>query len=250
MDVRKSDCIPFLLSVCRTRTIAVNYLAISLLWLSALFLIFTLALYATNVHQEGHDFPSYGLKYYAKEDKLLDDATNSLSEMFNESHVEQYSKRNQHMYKKKNHVLVVLDSFFMRTQLIIALESNHFQYTVENATDFSAVLTFSVEFIYSVVIFERFESYLALDASNRKVLDEYCKENHVGIFTVSRPMKYLKYAQVRGFPLYIHSGVRISDLVVNPHLDILNITKAGSVIHNPPGRFFDIPVPKRCYLVY
>lgn len=49
---------------------------------------------------------------------------------------------------------------------------------------------------FSVVVFERLETYLSLDSWNRQLLDKYCRDYDVGVIAFAQPDETLYGAQV------------------------------------------------------
>lgn len=65
---------------------------------------------------------------------------------------------------------------------------------------------------YGVIVFENLDKYLHMDKWNRELLDKYCREYSVGIVGfVSPSEETLVGAQLRNFPLYIHTNLRLRD---------------------------------------
>lgn len=72
---------------------------------------------------------------------------------------------------------------------------------------------------YGVLIFENLNKYLQMDKWNRELLDKYCREYSVGIVGFAPPgEESLVGAQLKGFPLFIHTNLRLK--VSLPTLDI------------------------------
>lgn len=63
---------------------------------------------------------------------------------------------------------------------------------------------------YGVLIFENLNKYLQMDKWNRELLDKYCREYSVGIvgFAPSGE-ESLVGAQLKGFPLFVHTNLRL-----------------------------------------
>lgn len=63
---------------------------------------------------------------------------------------------------------------------------------------------------YGVLIFENLNKYLQMDKWNRELLDKYCREYSVGIVGFAPPgEESLVGAQLKGFPLFIHTNLRL-----------------------------------------
>lgn len=83
---------------------------------------------------------------------------------------------------------------------------------------------------YAVIVFERLESYLNMDKWNRELLDKYCREYQAGMVAFARPREPLVQAQVRGFPLFVHSRLALSHLSLAEGSGILRLARAGGVL--------------------
>ncbi|KAG5844199.1 hypothetical protein ANANG_G00159460 [Anguilla anguilla] len=90
---------------------------------------------------------------------------------------------------------------------------------------------------FALVIYENILKYVNLDAWNRELLDKYCVEYGVGIIGFFKANENsLLSAQLKGFPLFLHSNLGLKDCSVNPKSPLLFITRAGQVEHGPlPG---------------
>ncbi|ELU16792.1 hypothetical protein CAPTEDRAFT_225180 [Capitella teleta] len=132
-------------------------------------------------------------------------------------------------------VLVLAESSFtpMGHEIVHILEANRIKYKLELAGKSLPVLTHLDKGRYAVIVFERLESYLNMDKWNRELIDKYCREYKVGILTFTHPEDALIKAQVRGFPLYVHTKLSLRDYHVNAQSAILRLTRAGNVVHGP-----------------
>jgi heparan sulfate N-deacetylase/N-sulfotransferase NDST2 len=76
-----------------------------------------------------------------------------------------------------------------------------------------------------------------MDKWNRELLDKYCREYSVGIVGFMSPSEEtLVGAQLRGFPLFVHTNLRLRDASLNPSSKVLRLTKAGDTAWGPlPG---------------
>ena len=71
---------------------------------------------------------------------------------------------------------------------------------------------------YGVIVFENFNKYLFMDKWNRELLDKYCRQYAVGIIGFVSPTdEFLIGSQLRGFPLFIHSNLRLKVLFYYYH---------------------------------
>lgn len=102
------------------------------------------------------------------------------------------------------------------------------RYKIEVAGKSLPVLTNLDKGRYGVIVFENLEKYLHMDKWNRELLDKYCREYSVGIVGfVSPSEETLVGAQLRNFPLYIHTNLRLRDASLNPVSPVLRLTRAG-----------------------
>ncbi|KAL1404291.1 hypothetical protein pipiens_000100, partial [Culex pipiens pipiens] len=76
-----------------------------------------------------------------------------------------------------------------------------------------------------------------MDNWNRQLLDKYCRDYSVGIIGFVAPSEEtLVGAQLRGFPLYVHTNLRLRDASLNPGSPVLRLTRAGDTAWGPlPG---------------
>lgn len=85
-----------------------------------------------------------------------------------------------------------------------------YRYKVEVSGKSLPVLTNLDKGRYGVIVFENFSKYLTMDKWNRELLDKYCREYSVGIVGfVSPSEETLVGAQLKGFPLFIHTNLRL-----------------------------------------
>lgn len=84
--------------------------------------------------------------------------------------------------------------------VVVILESMRLRYRMEVVSTGGGKvvpsLTHADRGRFSVVVFERLESYLGLDSWNRQLLDKYCREYDVGVVAFAQPDEALVYAQV------------------------------------------------------
>lgn len=105
---------------------------------------------------------------------------------------------------------------------------NRIKYKVEVAGKSLPVLTNLDKGRYGVIVFENFNKYLQMDNWNRELLDKYCREYLVGIIGfVSSSEESLVGAQLKGFPLFIHTNLRLKDAALNAASPVLRLTRAG-----------------------
>lgn len=111
------------------------------------------------------------------------------------------------------------------------------RYKIEVAGKSLPVLTNLDKGRYGVIVFENLDKYLSMDKWNRELLDKYCREYSVGIVGfVSPSEETLVGAQLRGFPLFVHTNLRLRDASLNPSSPVLRLTRAGDTAWGPlPG---------------
>lgn len=103
---------------------------------------------------------------------------------------------------------------------------------------------------YGVIVFENYYKYLQMDNWNRELLDKYCREYSVGIIGESefhtKSLKFVKVfnpsgfippedetyvgSQLKGFPLFVHTNLKLRDATLNPASQILRLTRAGETV--------------------
>ncbi|PSN31955.1 Bifunctional heparan sulfate N-deacetylase/N-sulfotransferase, partial [Blattella germanica] len=111
-------------------------------------------------------------------------------------------------------VLVFVETTYSRLGREIAelLVYNRIKYKVEVSGKSLPVLTNLDKGKYGVIVFENLNKYLQMDKWNRELLDKYCREYSVGIVGFNPPSEEtLIGAQLRGFPLFIHTNLRLKD---------------------------------------
>lgn len=102
------------------------------------------------------------------------------------------------------------------------------RYKIEVAGKSLPVLTNLDKGRYGVIVFENYDKYLHMDKWNRELLDKYCREYSVGIIGFLSPSEEtLVGAQLKGFPLYVHTNLRLRDATLNAASSVLRLTRAG-----------------------
>lgn len=127
-------------------------------------------------------------------------------------------------------VLVFVETLYSRLGREISelLVYNRIKYKVEVAGKSLPVLTNLDKGRYGVLVFENLNKYLQMDKWNRELLDKYCREYSVGIVGFAPPgEESLVGAQLKGFPLFIHTNLRLKDAQLNAASPILRLTRAG-----------------------
>ncbi|XP_044742490.1 bifunctional heparan sulfate N-deacetylase/N-sulfotransferase [Chrysoperla carnea] len=127
-------------------------------------------------------------------------------------------------------VLVFVETMYSKLGRDIAelLVYNRIKYKVEVAGKSLPVLTNLDKGRYGVIVFENFNKYLQMDNWNRELLDKYCREYLVGIIGfVSPSEETLVGSKLKGFPLFIHTNLRLKDAALNAASPILRLTRAG-----------------------
>ncbi|CAB1333206.1 unnamed protein product [Coregonus sp. 'balchen'] len=138
-------------------------------------------------------------------------------------------------------VLVFVESLYSQLgqDVVAILESGRFLYRTEMAPGKGDMptLTDKDRGRFTLVIYENILKYVNLDAWNRDLLDKYCVEYGVGIIGFFKANENsLLSAQLKGFPLFLHSNLGLKDCSVNPKSPLLLITKAREVERGPlPG---------------
>ncbi|XP_013178034.1 PREDICTED: bifunctional heparan sulfate N-deacetylase/N-sulfotransferase [Papilio xuthus] len=127
-------------------------------------------------------------------------------------------------------VLVIVESAYSRLGRDIAelLVANRIRYKVEVAGKSLPVLTTLDKGRYGVIIFESLNKYANMDKWNRELLDKYCREYAVGVVGFATPgEETLVGAQLKGFPLFMHTNLRLKDATLNPASPVLRLSRAG-----------------------
>ncbi|KAI1902960.1 hypothetical protein AGOR_G00021960 [Albula goreensis] len=138
-------------------------------------------------------------------------------------------------------VLVFVESLYSQLgqDIVAVLESSRFRYRTEISPGKGDMptLTDKDRGRFTLVIYENILKYVNLDAWNRELLDKYCVEYGVGIIGFFKANENsLLSAQLKGFPLFLHSNLGLKDCIVNAKSPLLFITRAGEVEHGPlPG---------------
>lgn len=132
-----------------------------------------------------------------------------------------------------NKVLILAETLYTAfgQDLVVILEANRISYKMALAGKSLPSLTHADKGKFGVVIFERLESYLNMDNWNRQLLDKYCRDYNVGIIAFAHPDEALYNAQVRDFPLFVHTKLSLRNYEVNPSSPVLRVTRASEVAH-------------------
>ncbi|MBN3312792.1 NDST2 sulfotransferase, partial [Atractosteus spatula] len=131
-------------------------------------------------------------------------------------------------------VLVFVESIYSQLgqEIVAILESSRFKYRTEIAPGKGDMptLTERDKGRYTLIIYENILKYVNLDAWNRELLDKYCVEYGVGIIGFFKANENsLLSAQLKGFPLFLHSNLGLRDYRINPSAPLLYITRANEV---------------------
>ncbi|XP_041124099.1 bifunctional heparan sulfate N-deacetylase/N-sulfotransferase 2-like [Polyodon spathula] len=138
-------------------------------------------------------------------------------------------------------VLVFVESQYSQLgqEIVAMLESSRFKYRTEIAPGKGdmPVLTERGRGRYALVIYENVLKYVNLDAWNRELLDKYCANFGVGMIGFFKANENsLLSAQLKGFPLFLHSNLGLRDYRINPTAPLLYVTRANEVEQGPlPG---------------
>ncbi|TSQ35301.1 Bifunctional heparan sulfate N-deacetylase/N-sulfotransferase 1 [Bagarius yarrelli] len=128
-------------------------------------------------------------------------------------------------------VLVFVESQYSQLgqDVVAALESARFRYHTEISPGKGDMptLTERDRGRFALIIYENILKYVNMDAWNRELLDKYCVEYGVGIIGFFKANENsLLSAQLKGFPLFLHSNLGLKDCTVNPKSPLLHITRA------------------------
>ncbi|XP_070833247.1 bifunctional heparan sulfate N-deacetylase/N-sulfotransferase 2 [Chaetodon trifascialis] len=131
-------------------------------------------------------------------------------------------------------VLVFVESIYSQLgqEIVAILESSRFHYRTEIAPGKGDMptLTEHNRGRYTLIIYENVLKYVNLDAWNRDLLDKYCDEYGVGVIGFFKANENsLLSAQLKGFPLFLHSHLGLRDYRINPNAPLLYITKPNQV---------------------
>ncbi|XP_067313077.1 bifunctional heparan sulfate N-deacetylase/N-sulfotransferase 1 [Pseudorasbora parva] len=138
-------------------------------------------------------------------------------------------------------VLVFVESQYSQLgqEIVAILESARFQYRMEISPGKGDMptLTDGQRGRFVLVVYENILKYVNMDAWNRELLDRYCIEFGVGIIGFFKANENsLLSAQLKGFPLFLHSNLGLKDCTVNPKSPLLHVTRAQQVVSGPlPG---------------
>ncbi|XP_018322286.1 bifunctional heparan sulfate N-deacetylase/N-sulfotransferase [Agrilus planipennis] len=131
-------------------------------------------------------------------------------------------------------VLVFVETMYSKLGRDIAelLVYTRIKYKLEVSGKSLPVLTNLDKGKYGVIVFENFDRYLQMDKWNRELLDKYCKEYNVGIIGFINPPREetLVGDQLKGFPIFIHTNLRLKDAALNAASEILRLTRAGETV--------------------
>ncbi|XP_036431550.1 bifunctional heparan sulfate N-deacetylase/N-sulfotransferase 1 [Colossoma macropomum] len=138
-------------------------------------------------------------------------------------------------------VLVFVESQYSQLgqEIVAVLESARFRYQTEISPGKGDMptLTDRDRGRFALVVYENILKYVNMDAWNRELLDKYCVEYGVGIIGFFKANENsLLSAQLKGFPLFLHSNLGLKDCTVNPKSPLLHITRGQEVVRGPlPG---------------
>ena len=116
------------------------------------------------------------------------------------------------------------------SQIVKLLQANRIKFQVAPLANSLPDLTRTGSGKYSVIIFENLEHYIKLDKGNGQLLNTYCQKYAVGVIAFASPTETaLLKAEVKGFPLYVHTNLAMKDYELNPRSEVLRIAKPGKV---------------------
>uniref|UniRef100_A0A8C3WH65 Bifunctional heparan sulfate N-deacetylase/N-sulfotransferase 1 n=1 Tax=Catagonus wagneri TaxID=51154 RepID=A0A8C3WH65_9CETA len=131
-------------------------------------------------------------------------------------------------------VLVFVESLYSQLgqEVVAVLESSRFKYRTEIAPGKGDMptLTDKGRGRFALIIYENILKYVNLDAWNRELLDKYCVAYGVGIIGFFKANENsLLSAQLKGFPLFLHSNLGLKDCSINPKSPLLYVTRPSEV---------------------
>uniref|UniRef100_A0A8C2A9V3 Bifunctional heparan sulfate N-deacetylase/N-sulfotransferase 1 n=1 Tax=Cyprinus carpio TaxID=7962 RepID=A0A8C2A9V3_CYPCA len=138
-------------------------------------------------------------------------------------------------------VLVFVESPYSQLgqEIVAILEAARFSYRTEISPGKGDMptLTDGQRGHFVLIVYENILKYVNMDAWNRELLDRYCIEFGVGMIGFFKANENsLLSAQLKGFPLFLHSNLGLKDCTVNPKSPLLHITRARQVFSGPlPG---------------
>ncbi|KAK7140938.1 hypothetical protein R3I93_015170 [Phoxinus phoxinus] len=144
-------------------------------------------------------------------------------------------------YRSDPVVLVFVESQYSQLgqEIVAILESARFRYRMEISPGKGDMptLTDGQRGHFVLIVYENILKYVNMDAWNRELLDRYCIEFGVGIIGFFKANENsLLSAQLKGFPLFLHSNLGLKDCTVNPKSPLLHVTRAQQVVRGPlPG---------------
>uniref|UniRef100_A0A8C2JU68 Bifunctional heparan sulfate N-deacetylase/N-sulfotransferase 1 n=1 Tax=Cyprinus carpio TaxID=7962 RepID=A0A8C2JU68_CYPCA len=129
-------------------------------------------------------------------------------------------------------VLVFVESPYSQLgqEIVAILEAARFRYRTEISPGKGDMptLTDGQRGHFVLIVYENILKYVNMDAWNRELLDRYCIEFGVGMIGFFKANENsLLSAQLKGFPLFLHSNLGLKDCTVNPKSPLLHITRAG-----------------------
>ncbi|KAG2462104.1 NDST2 sulfotransferase, partial [Polypterus senegalus] len=137
-------------------------------------------------------------------------------------------------------VLVFVESIYsqLSQEIMAILESSRFKYIeISPGKGEMPPMKDNDKGRFALIVFENILKYVNLETQNREQLDKYCVEYGVGMIGFFKANENsLLSAQLKGFPLYLHSNLGLRDYRINPNAPLLYITRANEVDKGPlPG---------------
>uniref|UniRef100_A0A2I3G5F2 Bifunctional heparan sulfate N-deacetylase/N-sulfotransferase 1 n=1 Tax=Nomascus leucogenys TaxID=61853 RepID=A0A2I3G5F2_NOMLE len=134
-------------------------------------------------------------------------------------------------------VLVFVESLYSQLgqEVVAILESSRFKYRTEIAPGKGDMptLTDKGRGRFALIIYENILKYVNLDAWNRELLDKYYCVLWGSGCDSSIPLpaneNSLLSAQLKGFPLFLHSNLGLKDCSINPKSPLLYVTRPSEV---------------------
>ena len=149
----------------------------------------------------------------------------------------QYPNDHQSLQLTKHVVLVRKALILVQTQyskkvlrIRRLFEAWRFDFKVEVASDNLLNLTQGGRGKFAIVVFENYSVYTSLDASNRKILDNYCASYKVGIIGFLHTSgSGVHMENFDEFSLKVQYNVALSDYKLNIHSNVWRVSRPGHI---------------------
>ncbi|OTF72476.1 bifunctional heparan sulfate N-deacetylase/N-sulfotransferase-like protein [Euroglyphus maynei] len=158
-----------------------------------------------------------------------------------------FKPSSNHRLRSDSRILLFVETQYshLGRQLIEVFESLRFKYKAESSGRPWSTTAFTNQDKgkFSVIIFENLEKYFKLKKYNRQLLDDYCRQFHVGIVgfivnnnhTVNESSSTIITQYLDdNYPVKIKSGYKLKDYQLNPaSTNVLHVTRAGTINLGP-----------------